>query len=297
MKNNILSTLLSSLAILMAGCSSDMVDNLVPADDSAASKLQLEIIQLEETRGVITSKTFREGDEVLVVVADQDKPGDLTVMRKATYTEGKWILDSELDFVKPVSGMYWSDNTNVEVYYPYDIIKYPYDKSMGCFQIEDLLSQTDILYGYVAEVNSRKPVAKVTCHHAMTRLTFALRNNSDKTAVIDNFYIEPSGNYPFIGITGMLNASGLTHINYNMQANKEYHLEIPSGETQNMDILLAPTRAAYERMMEDKNNGGPGTESWAIVLSINGFSSFFTLNPIAWEAGRQYTYTVDLPPL
>lgn len=290
MKKNILSTLFAGFAVLLAACTSDLSDNPISTTVPGNSILQLEITQSEETRGVITSKTFQEGDSVLVVIADKDKGVDLTEMRKATYIGGKWVLDTELDFSKPISGLTWSDNTNVEVYYPYDIVNYPYDKSKGYFELDNLLSQTDILVGYVKEVNSKNPVAKVTCQHAMTRLTFVLMNNSDQPAKIDSFFIEP-GKQPFFGTTGFLSSSGLFNIGYEYTISEECNIEIAGGESYNMDLLLAPTSEAYKRM----NDEGYNSDTWAVVLTINGSQSFFQIPVASWDAGQQYTYPVTLP--
>lgn len=292
MKKNILSTLFAGFAVLLAACTSDLSDNPISTTVPGNSILQLEITQSEETRGVITSKSFQEGDSVLVVIADMDKDGDLTEMRKATYIGGKWVLDTELDFSKPISGLTWSDNTNVEVYYPYDIVNYPYDKSKGYFELDNLLSQTDILVGYVKEVNSKNPVAKVTCRHAMTRLTFVLKNNSDQPAKIDKYFIEP-GNQPFIGIIGYLSSSGLFNIGYEYMISEECNIEIAGGESYNMDLLIAPTSEAYKRM----NDEGYDSDTWAVVLTINGSQTFFQIPVASWEAGQQYTYPVTLPDL
>lgn len=289
MKKNIIYAVTACITAIMTGCSADSSYESEPSDAYIGTELQLRLTQESMTRsGMITSTSFQRVDSILVVVTDQKNPDKMTFVTKAVYINGKWIIDRDLDFNKPYNGNEWT-TADVAVYYPYSVAIDGFDETTRNIRLDSLLMQEDILYGSYTGVNKDNPVADITCHHAMTCLSFALKNNSDNTAIIENIQIEP-GVSSFVGYKGTLNSNGLQDISYDSIYSQPYYMEIPAHETRNLDLLLAPTELAYEKMIVE----GTMSDRWTIILTINNLSITFPVDLQAWQAGTQYVYPVNL---
>lgn len=293
MRKNIISALFSSLVILMAACSSDMAGDPESPAASGGSILRLEIDKEDLTRSGIDSTSFDEGDEVFVVVKDRENPDILTVTTKATYTKGKWNLSSKIDFAGSYAGMDWSI-ADVHVYYPYDLAYEGYDKESGKINLS--FSQTDLLYGSSYGLTKENPDAKVSCSHAMTRLTLAMSNISDTSISIGRIRINNEGYQSFLGSKGTLDYKGVINVTEYCDTTSVYKgwKVMSSGETEYYDILLPPTLAAYDKMLDLFVNEGVAKTVLKLEVEVNDSTVKFDINADAWREGHQYIYPVKI---
>lgn len=293
MKNNILSTFIIGVTLLLAGCSYDMTyePEIAGTGDSI---LNIDIDMEESSRAPITSTSFREGDEVFVIVTDSNNPDPLTVTTKATYTGGVWVMADKINLSGNISGVEWTQ-ARVEVYYPYSTIARSYNSATRKIELTNIIGlQDDILCG---SGYASKSASKVTvhCRHALTRLTLALKNNSNEKAAFDTITVRNQGVQSFLGYSGTLNSDGISVSNYTNWMKRFYNskMVIPAGETFYFDYLLPPTVAAYD-MMQDYMSKGEARTVLKFELALNDKAVYFDINADIWREGNQYTYPVNL---
>lgn len=292
MRKNIISAFFSGLAIVMAGCSSDITGDPESPKGSGDSILRLEIDKEEMTRSGIESTSFDEGDEVFVIVTDRTNPDILAVTTKATYTGGKWQLADEIDLASGNSGVVWTI-ADIQVYYPYDLASEGYDKESGKINVSFM--QTDILYGASYGWSKGNSNATVSCKHAMTRLTLALSNESDSNVTVGRVKITNEGYQGFLGGMGTIDDKGISVTGYaNSITVLKSGYKIPSGTTGYYDILLPPTSTAYGNMLYLVENEGISKTVLKFEAEVDEHTVNFDIDANAWEEGHQYTYPVTL---
>ncbi len=292
LKNKILYFVMACLAILTAACESDALDNANGMSSNEDTRLKLDLNKECITRGMITSTTFQYGDSILVVVTDHENSDKMTFVTSAVYKKYiGWQVDPKniLDFGEPFNGNAWT-TADVFVYYPYSLVHSGFDKDTKTIKLENLLKQEDILYGKCEGVSKNNPTANISCHHAMSCISFSISNKSDKNAHIEKIQMEP-GSSKFLGYSGTLSQSGLTDIKYTYEQTIEYSINIPAGETQNIDLLLAPTEDAYKQMLEE----GTTSDRWTMIMTLNDTRVVFDIDLRIWQAGSQYVYPINLP--
>jgi|GEM_PF-2772209 lipoprotein len=292
MKKNIISALFGGLVILMAGCSSEIPGNSESQTTSGGAILRLDINKADMTRAGLESTSFDEGDEVFVVVTDRTNPDILTVTTKATYTGSKWVLADEIDLAGGNSGVVWTI-ADIQVYYPYDMALEGYDKESGKINLSSF--QKDILYGASYGWSKGNSNATVSCKHAMTRLTLALNNNSDTDVTVERVKITNSGEQSFLGSKGTLDSNGINVTGYSdlITVLKSGNL-ISASSVGYYDILLPPTLAAYDRMLDWYENEGIPKTVLKFEVDVNDRTVKFDIDANAWEEGHQYTYPVNI---
>lgn len=311
MKKNIISFLFFSLAIIIAGCTSEEFSDISCKKDDGNSILRLEISMEDMTRGMITSKTFKEGDEVLVILMEKsiDSWGT-SIDCKATYKNGVWDLDTIIDFSKPyVVGSEtreWPDRILTYVVYPYDKVYNPHS-GFALFASNDILSQNDILQGssYVEKNNA---VAKISCSHVLTSLSFNVKNNSNRPVMIDSLTVSQKpmedtfngyGLYTFLPQFSYFNVDdsyfmGLSRYdNFAETYTCKYNVSIKPGETGKIDFLLSPTDVIYSYYSDYKSLEYP-LQPLQFEISVNGLPLHFDLQPSSWVAGKNYIYPVTI---
>lgn len=292
MKKNIISALFSGLVILLAGCSSDVLGDPESPDASGGSILSLDIDIEEPTRSGIDSTTFDEGDEVFVIVKDRTNPDILTVTTKAIYTDGRWRLADKIDFAASYAGVVWSI-ADIQVYYPYKEAYEGYDKESGKINVN--FSQTDFLYGASYGWSKDYPDAKVSCKHAMTRLTLALINTTDSDATVGKVGITNQGVQSFLGSKGSIDVNGINVTDYSTgRTVYNGNIEIAPGETGYCDILLPPTLAAYDKMLEQIDNGSASKTVLKFEVQLYDYTLKFDIDAKAWSEEHRYIYPVKL---
>lgn len=288
MKKKIISALLSGLAVIMAGCSSDIPGNAESPASSGDSILSLEIDKKEMTRSGLESTSFDEGDEVFVVVKDRTNPDVLTVTTKATYTDGRWRMEDKINLANGD----WTI-ADIQVYYPYDLALEGYDRESGKINLS--FSRQDILYGASYGWSKTNANARVSCKHAMTRITLALNNNTDADVTAERVKITNEGEQSFLGIKGSLDSNGVNVSSYaDIITVYKGGYKIAAGATGYYDILLPPTLAAYDRMLDWFENEGIPKTVLKFELWVNDRTVNFDIDANAWEEGHQYTYPVKL---
>lgn len=186
----------------------------------------------------------------------------------------------------------------------------------------------DILYGSSNGHNLYSPIVRVVCRHAMSRLTFALKNDSNKEMYISEFMVENSGQQNFLGNSGILDEGGILVTGYKYMSSVKFDkpseiiintrttvaeiyrdpLIISAGETINYDFLIPPTVEAYDNMQDLYiNNGMPKT---VLKFKVTLYEYMYTtpnnkkvyrekkvnfdIEAAAWQEGHQYTYPVTL---
>lgn len=289
MKNKILLALASFIAVAMAGCSNDTYDEPGAKEENGGTMLRFELRQESMTRGMVTSTSFKEGDRVLIVVADQQYTDEKPFVTGAELKIGKWVMDQNLDFSEPYNGHAWTVAT-MSVYYPYSIAKESFDESTNEIKLDNLLMQEDILFGGCFGLSKENPTADILCGHVMTCLTFSLQNLSDNSASIDQIIIE-SNKGKTVGKAGTMKHGVWTSIVYDSTCTLPYYATIPAHETKDINLLLAPTDMAYKTMTQE----GIKEDTWHIYMLINGKQVSFDIDFQAWSSGHQYVYPVTLP--
>lgn len=305
--------MLFSLLIFISGCSSDIALEPDNKEETGSTILRLEINKEMLTRGMITSTNFQEGDELLVRLIDThfDSWGIPILNCKATYINGVWELDTLIDVTKPYTNKYLSntessefpDRISVEVAYPYDKVSLP-TKGLGArFACDDVLSQTDILIGRCV-VDKKDPIAKITCGHYLTCLSFDVKNDTDRPIVVDSLTVSQKlmktyyddRVFTFLPQSVQIGADDQEYKELNVYENfrekvtYQYNIEIMPGEKKSVNFMLNPTKWIYEYYDWRKND--ITLEPLKFELSVNGEPVRFDIQPASWNSSQNYVYPV-----
>ncbi len=315
MKKNLLSYILFCLLIFVSGCSSDIALEPENKEETGSTILRLEINKETVTRGMITSTNFQEGDELLVRLKDytyDSMYGNTILNCKATYINGVWELDTLIDVSKPYTykseKREWPDYIYINVGYPYDEISLPTKGT--AFACNNVLSQTDILFGGV-KVEKKDPVAKITCGHYLTCLSFDVKNETDKPIVVDSLTVTQrpmnyitayrTTTFTFLPQSVETGAPRLEDYDINYYDNFrekytcQYNINILPGEKKKIDFMLNPTDWLYEYIYEPSKHEMT-LEPLKFELSVNGQPVRFDIQPASWNSGQNYVYLVTIPP-
>lgn len=277
---------LLALSLLLGSCSSELsTDGGISTADRSVI-LRLDIQKEDISRGVITSSNFEEGDSVYVLlsyITYYPIPDDYQTF--AVYSGGEWKMHEEYKIPEDVEVV-------VNVYYPYSAC---YRKGQFTVGIKDPLSQTDILYGVSQRLSINNPVANIQCSHVETRLTFPLKNNSDSPIDITKMSITTEGEQLFLGRFGYIEG-GYFYVSgeYTQDYSMDCNINIPPGETANLDFLLPPTEQACEEMHERMINEGISKTILKFSLDAGDRTIKFDLDAESWKPGKQYIYPVNI---
>lgn len=292
MKNNILIALFSSLALIATGCSSDISNDPESPKATGESILQLEIDKEDLTRSGLESTSFDEGDEVFVVVTDRNNPAVLTDTTKATYTDGRWRLSKKIDLAAETDGVAWSI-ADVQVYYPYNITSEGYDKETGKINLK---FPENLMYGASYGWSKNNPTVRITCKHAMARLTLAMKNNSNEDATIGLLMIRNEGEVNVLGTSGTIGSKGIDQVTDYASYISMYRAnnKVPAGQTGYFDLLLPPDPAAIDQMWALNADQGVPLTKLKCELQVNDSIINFDITADNWKEGHQYMYPVNL---
>lgn len=297
MKTKILSILSGVLAVILSACSTDFAPEPDTPSGKGGSILSLEIQKQDLTRGVITSTYFEKGDSVFVVVRDTKNPDPLTFTSAAVFDGEKWILKEKIDLSAEISGVAWT-SAYVDVYYPYSIFAETFDPiihKVNLSAIKNLLDQVDILNGYATGIDKDNPTAKISCNHLKTRLTFALKNHSDTPILITKMSVTAEGNFSFLRKRGDCWSSKYDPNDFTRDYSMSCNLQIPAGETANLDFLLADTQSLYKNMAwqigEEED-----FQKTVLKFTLDGGDRIFNfdIDGASWGYNYQYIYPVDI---
>ena len=303
MKTKILSILLGALSIIFSACSTDVAPEPDTPSPKGDSFLRLEIQKQDLTRGFITS-SFKEGDIVEILIRPANKHG-YPIVTRATYNSGEWKLDAKIDLSE--FAMTQDEQFIIWAIYPglylesteiqQDTMVFSNLYNWG----DNGVVNEDILTGDTY-VTPSDPTAKIICSHLKSRLTFALKNNADRDIKISRVSVENSGKYNFLAARMDINNIDRYYElkEFTDSCSFGCNVDIPAGETSNLDFLLFPTYIPFTSMMKDiDENGGKKTVlnfTLEVKVPSTGKTSTtnFTIDADAWYSGRQYTYPVSL---
>lgn len=222
-----------------------------------------------ETRGVITGNTL----------PDQSSIGIYTVNANdyATHSNVAAICNNNVWELGTTIYL----NQDAQKVYAY----YPYDKSanIGALTLKTS-EQTDCLYGYAVDtdnklttVNSANPKANILLKHAMSRLTFVLKKSETN---------QNDGNVGSLDLSGVYLSATLDIKTGSLKLGDHGDLVTKadielSTKGQNVDILVLPMSVST-------------TEVTLLGMYIG--NNYYTaqLPSGKWEAGQQYTYTIEV---
>lgn len=300
MKTTRLIMLAGALILLLAGsCSSEIPCDSTSEATGESTFLKLQI-NISETRGIIESTTFSEGDVIAVAVLD---PVTSTILNtnKATYTGSEWVLDEPVNLA---STLYRDKSLYVGAVYPYEMIEgVQISGNQVTFNLKDHNNDTDFLCGYVDGITMNNPRANILFSHMMSRLTLKISNQSRflKAHFSELTFSNLSNelNFGFIGTMYSISLNGPVISNggntYNMTIPSE--LVILPGEESVIDILLPPTHQRYiewEKLKIEENLPSDMKAGIKCTMIVNGEPVSFELESPDWISGQQYTYPMTI---
>lgn len=319
MKTIIGALLLALGTIGFVSCSQEE-DNAMMQESGKLLKIRTSIA---DTRNVITSTTFHDGDEIGICVTTPDGQAytDHSLNIRATYSGGNWKLDRDVTLTDQEAIVY--------AYYPYD------KEATDSIDINltpgfmNRPGQTDYLQGSCQEgVNINSTTANIRFNHALARVTLAVKKGANdvgkgviSAARIENNLLSYSGQYvgeqpttrdKIIATSGKMSIK--TGKKRNITSTEDYFIEVPVNctintlEAQNIDILLLPVSYSSVQVSTWRGYGV------SVVLTIDGGEYKFPLEAkpydnegtapesstapmpggYSWEAGQQYTYPITI---
>src|SRR5574344_2192498 len=262
-----------SYVALFASCSSEIDDNISLRGDELL--IQTEI---DNTRAVITGKSFSTGDSIGVCVLKAD--GSVYTANSgnipAAYDGSKWNMEGNVTL--------GSDAATVYGYYPYTAgvtgSSVPVDVTP-----KSTTGQTDYLYGAAAStVNAASNTATIHFSHALARVTLQITKLSTDTGAckLTSVTLRNDSAATAIATAGTMDIKTgtiTTNVNTNARITQAVNATLSTTTATNVDILVIPNTI----------------DSKAVVsLVIDGKVYTTKLTADAWKSGQQYTYPISI---
>src|SRR5574344_2053355 len=260
-----------SYVALFASCSSEIDDNISLRGDELL--IQTEI---DNTRAVITGKSFSTGDSIGVCVLKAD--GSVYTANSgnipAAYDGSKWNMEGNVTL--------GSDAATVYGYYPYTAgvtgSSVPVDVTP-----KSTTGQTDYLYGAAAStVNAASNTATIHFSHALARVTLQITKLSTDTGAckLTSVTLRNDSAATAIATAGTMDIKTgtiTTNVNMNARITQAVIATLSTTTATNVDILVIPNTI----------------DSKAVVaLTIDGKVYTTKLSADAWKSGQQYSYPI-----
>lgn len=281
-----------------------------PKDNDTFLKLD---ISMSDTRGVVEGSAFQQGDEVLVIAYVPGKATSCNAQSKATWNGDEWVFEKPIDLAgKTPQGNEWGNEVEIGIFYPYSKVMnhdimidddqvYIYDYYMPDYD-------NDILVGYDKSLSKTNPYAKIQVHHAFTRLTIDLQNNTSDYLDVHNFVLRNKLNvfeeefggwireFVNIEVGGILydKTTDKDTWKWNYETKLPYENRISAGDSYKIEILMVPTEDRYEWSQEINRTEGFEAGGLELVFDANGKEVKVTLPARPWAAGQRYTYPVKI---
>lgn len=259
---------------------------------------------IAETRAVVTSTNFAEGDHIGLFVLDDGGQyyADNAMNQPATYNASGWSMENEIVLSK-------EKTPYVFAVYPYygsaDYIPVDINMRMSINiapnQYEGIEGQADWMYANALPLEGN--TAKLTFRHALARVTLQLKSidqqgdgflslvrmqNATKYNASTN---EEMGKGKKLQTYGIMSLSDGTIETYGEEdANLELATELVlSEDAQSIDILVIPTAPNGQLCTPEEGTTGGGIE---VLLTIDGKQYRVDLGVPTWHAGQQYIYPI-----
>lgn len=305
MKTKILSLLFGVMAVILTACSTDIFPEPTSQNGKGDSILRLEIDKQDITRGNLIS-SFNEGDRVNIIVRNMEFYHE-SITTHATYKGGEWKMDQDI-YLSGENAMLHGNSFIVWAVYPeirlestqfqYDTMEFSNFFNWGSNHIVN----EDVLLGNVYITDIAHPTAKITCSHLKPRLTFALKNNSDKSLKVSKLSVENIGKYNFLAETATIDTFfddyQIKDVIDSFSTN--CNISIPAGESADLDFLLLPTYTVYNTMLKDVSENDIEKTildfSLEVTVPSTGKTTTvkFSIEANAWYSSHQYTYPITL---
>lgn len=232
----------------------------------AEKKVPLEIaIKGCTTRSIISGNTLPNDSQLGIYAVNTDN----VIAYKnilATATDNVWKMAEPIYLTELEKHIY--------AYYPYNEAT-----EFNNLPI-DAREQTDYLYGYAVNannmlttVNASNPKADILLKHAMARITLNIKKSANNVTEQGTVLQAILAGVPLTSSLDIRSGEMKTAMSGDLVIATKVAL---SMEGENVDILVPPTE----------------TE---VVLSLNINEKYHSIKmPAIWEAGQQYTYTVEI---
>ena len=262
---------------------------------------------IAETRAVVTSTNFAEGDRVGLFVLDDGGQyyADNAMNQQATYNGAGWDMQSEITLSK-------EKTPYVFAVYPYygaaDYIPVDIDTRMRINiapnQYEGIEGQADWMYANALPLEGN--TAKLTFRHALARVTLQLKSvDQQGDGFLSSVRMQNAMKYDAnnaeqgrgtdlctTGWMSLRNGSINTEETKNAESYIEQTTEMGlSAEAQTIDFLVIPTALPGQTNTPDANTTGGGIE---VLLTIDGKQYRVDLGVPTWHAGQQYIYPITI---
>lgn len=293
---------MGTMLFATASCSSELADEPNTPSGNGDSKLKLEL-SLDGTRAYTDKTSFTEGDEVLVIASVSD---DYFANCKATYTNGKWVLEGDGIDLKNINGQEAAEGqTRIYIYYPYAEAKAG-NESNSRVNISNALGQIDYIAGVDENVSISNSIAKVTMTHAMSRVRLSINNPSANNVTVralkmscytDSIYSNPW--FYDKGYIAFYYDKARTYRN-NSNMPEEYTLEldtpveIPGEGSAEINLLMPDNDYAYlewEKLVAEFGKYDSGIR-FELVTTDKNYT--FNISTPHWNSGIVTTYNVTL---
>ncbi|MBR6590759.1 MAG: fimbrillin family protein [Bacteroidaceae bacterium] len=296
--------LLTGVALLTA-C--DNETDFADPNNRDGKPLRIET-SIAETRAVVTSTNFAEGDRVGLFVLDDGGQyyADNAMNQPATYNASGWSMENEIVLSK-------EKTPYVFAVYPYygsaDYIPVDINMRMSINiapnQYEGIEGQADWMYANALPLEGN--TAKLTFRHALARVTLQLKRGADETGdgLLTKVRMQNAMKYDdnnaeqgrgtdlcTTGWMSLRNGSINTEETKNAESYIEQTTEMGlSAEAQTIDFLVIPTALPGQTNTPDANTTGGGIE---VLLTIDGKQYRVDLGVPTWHAGQQYIYPITI---
>ena len=305
--HNIASLCLSLFAGVALFTACDNETDFADPNNRDGKPLRIET-SIAETRAVVTSTNFAEGDRVGLFVLDDGGQyyADNAMNQPATYNASGWSMENEIVLSK-------EKTPYVFAVYPYygsaDYIPVDINMRMSINiapnQYEGIEGQADWMYANALPLEGN--TAKLTFRHALARVTLQLKRGADETGdgLLTKVRMQNAMKYDTnnaeqgrgtdlctTGWMSLRNGSINTEETQNAESYIEQTTEMGlSAEAQTIDFLVIPTALPGQTNTPDANTTGGGIE---VLLTIDGKQYRVDLGVPTWHAGQQYIYPITI---
>lgn len=304
--HNIASLCLSLFAgvALLTAC--DNETDFADPNNRDGKPLRIET-SIAETRAVVTSTNFAEGDHIGLFVLDGDGKSytENSMNQQVTYSNNTWVMQNDIVLSGNLSPYIYAFYPHFDVgdyiTEPKDV-KIPINLTPNLYN--DVSGQADWMYANILLTQGN--TAKLTFRHALARVTLQLKRGAEEQG--DGYLSlvrmqnatkynastnEEMGKGKKLQTYGIMSLSDGTIETYGEEnANIELATELVlSEDAQSIDILVIPTAPNGQLCTPDANTTGGGIE---VLLTIDGKQYRVDLGVPTWHAGQQYIYPITI---
>lgn len=299
-KSILMPCLISASMITLTSCN-DSNEEWMQNNADNVLKIETSIV---DTRAVVTGTEFKEGDKIGIYAQTSDGHEYTGNSSNVCAMYGRqWGLLTDITLRKEEATIY--------AYYPYNASTVNTNDSINIDISPVKGDQPDYMYGSFTGVNQEQTTAKIAFKHALARVTLAITKSptdvgegkiSNIRIENDTLYsvnktnngivLEKIGKGTELSVKGKMSLKdgGIRNtLEQNACIEQSINRTINEKEKEYIDFLVMPCGQPIHVMPSNRKGG-----EVCAIITIDGSEYKVKLDFPYWEAGKQYTYPVNI---